>query len=273
MLCFYLLLCVQIIVESFPVSSSGHCYLLTHFLKNNEQLFFFCTDFFYAQGMHSAALMQSFDHGVHSVTVAVLAFFFFSRWKIYFMRMRTCWPIVLKVIGLTALADIVTVGLYMFFKMYPVQLSLVIGFGITACALLSLYFVSRVKKNSCATITPSKALILGLVQGIALLPGISRLATTYAAARWLGLRPHKAFEVSWAIAVPLFIAASLQGMYAILRMPEAYALARAGVPYIMGAGVLAYGALCFTAYLFYRERGWWFGLYMVGLVVLITFVL
>lgn len=272
MLCFYLLLCVQIIVESFPVSSSGHSYLLAHFLKKCDQPFFSCADLFSEHGIYSVAFMQSFDHVLHIVTVAVLAFFFFSRWRLYVIRIRTCWPIALKIIGLAALADSATAFFYVFFKFYSVQLPLVIGFGVTACALLSLYFISEIKRASCAALTPSKALVLGLVQGIALLSGISRLATTYVVARWLGLRPHKAFEVSWVIAVPLFIAASMQGVYSIWRMPEVHELVYASIPYMVGAGICAYGALKLTAYLFYTGRGWWFGLYMVGLILLITFL-
>lgn len=327
MLCFYLVSCVQIIVESFPVSSSGHCYLLLNFLKKSENIFFSCTDFISQRAIYSPTFLESFDHMLHAVTLFVLAVFFFERWKIYLLRMRSCLPIFFKAVLLTALADIITSLFYFFLKIYPIELPLIVGFSITAMSLGSLYmitvcpclsfvtfsvgtentqderkgifpsclfkFYSKIKnrfssisqsdflpahpecfcvsKNVTKDIkgwrsdrfTPTKALIIGLVQGIALLPGISRLATTYTAARWLGLHPRKAFEISWLIAVPLFLAASAQGVYKIMYMPEVHWLVVGALPYIIGAGIVAYGALKITAHLFYTHKAWWFGLYMI----------
>ena len=257
MLCFYLISCVQIIVESFPVSSSGHCYLLLSFLKTVESN---CSNLIFHRGIYTPLFIESFDHALHLATLLVLTVFFFDRWKIYLLRFRLCFPLFFKVVGLTACADIITAFFYLFFKMYPVQWPVVVGFGITAMSLVSLYFIQKRESNSFNIRT---ALILGFVQGIALLPGISRLATTYAAARWLGLQPRKAFEVSWLIAVPLFLAASAQGIYKIAHMPQVYSLVLGSLPYIIGAGILAYGALKITAHLFYTQRAWWFGIYMI----------
>jgi undecaprenyl pyrophosphate phosphatase UppP len=268
-----------------------------------------CTDLINHAAIYSPAFLESFDHTLHLVTLAVLAIFFFDRWKVYLVRMRLCVPVFFKVVGLTALADIVTAFFYIFFKLYPVQLPLVVGFGITAMSLLSIYFISidpstssgrteikymfkekflnfilmkkyreKAKQLDGVAYSPVlpelcrrgkgelniyTAFILGLVQGIALLPGISRLATTYAAARWLGMQPRKAFEVSWLIAVPLFFAASMQGIYKIMYMPHAHELVVGFLPYILPAGLLAYIALKITAYLFYTHRAWWFGVYML----------
>lgn len=256
---------MQIIAESFPVSSSGHCNLLILFLKMSEKNFLSCADYISRGGIYSPSFLESFDHVLHLVTLLVLAVFFFDRWKVYLMRLRSCLPIILKLIALVGLADIITALLYVFFKIYPVSMPLIVGFGITAIALGSLYKCTEKNNNTFNIYT---ALILGLVQGLALLPGISRLATTYVAARWLGLQPRKAFEVSWLIAVPLFLAASAQGIYKILGMPEVHHLVFGSLPYILGAGIFAYGALKITAYLFYTNRGWWFGVYMVTPVLL-----
>lgn len=312
MLCFYLLTCVQIIVESFPISSSGHWYLLLNLLKKFDND---CANIISHQNIFTFDFLQSFDYVLHAVMLIVLSIFFFDRWKLYLVRMQSCLPIFFKVVCLTALADMVTGCFYLFFKMYPVEFPLVVGFGITAVSLLSLYFInpslsfvtfsvntentqderkgvfvsylfkfySSIKNKFSSplvlsvfhldekcnegwrgpVLTPSKALILGLIQGIALLPGISRLATTYAAARWLGLQPRKAFEVSWLIAVPLFLAASMQGAYTIWNMPQVHELLVGSFPYIIGAGFIAYAGLKFTAHLLYTNRAWWFGVYMV----------
>jgi undecaprenyl-diphosphatase len=48
------------------------------------------------------------------------------------------------------------------------------------------------------------------VQGIALLPGISRLGLTFVAARWLGISSRRSFQISWLIMWPLVGADTLK---------------------------------------------------------------
>ena len=56
-------------------------------------------------------------------------------------------------------------------------------------------------------------IVLGMVQGLALLPGISRFGSTFFAARWLGFSRSQAFEYSFLIQFPLLFAAIIKGFY------------------------------------------------------------
>lgn len=90
------------------------------------------------------------------------------------------------------------------------------------------------------------ALFLGALQGLAVLPGLSRSGTTIAVAMVLGLTPSAAFRLSFLLSLPAVLGALLLE----LRHPEVWAAA--GLPGVLGAVVafaVGLGAL-------YWVRGW-----------------
>ncbi len=97
------------------------------------------------------------------------------------------------------------------------------------------------------------ALILGIVQGIALLPGVSRFAVVYASARWLGLPQPKAFEITWLVQWPLIFAACLQSIYVLWKAGQLMSLFE---PYTILMTVIATicGLGCFIWPLIWRVR-------------------
>ncbi|MCK4517445.1 undecaprenyl-diphosphate phosphatase, partial [Candidatus Babeliales bacterium] len=119
-------------------------------------------------------------------------------------------------------------------------------------------------KSTAESLNIRKALILGCVQGIALLPGISRFATTYVAGRWLHLSPRRAFQISFLIQLPLISAAFVQGLYKIVGTPEGILLSSGrGLLTLVLATVIGFFALCFAQKLAYQEKFWWFGFYLL----------
>jgi undecaprenyl-diphosphatase len=80
------------------------------------------------------------------------------------------------------------------------------GFVITACALTSTLWA---KPGALASPTLVGALLLGLAQGAAVAPGVSRSGVTIVAALWLGVRSERAFELSMLMSVPAVAAAVL----------------------------------------------------------------
>lgn len=73
------------------------------------------------------------------------------------------------------------------------------------------------------------AVVMGLAQAVALVPGVSRSGTTVVAGLWSGVEPEKAAEFSFLMAVPAI------GGAAILQIPELLA----GGPGLAGAALLA----------------------------------
>jgi undecaprenyl-diphosphatase len=113
-----------------------------------------------------------------------------------------------------------------------------------------------------AKATPSwaGALLVGVAQGAAALPGVSRPATTIAALLWLGVGAERAFELSMLASIPV-----VAGMIAI-EGPYALAGGTARAPLALGA-VLALavgaGALAAMRRVVVAGKLAWFSLYLV----------
>ena len=90
------------------------------------------------------------------------------------------------------------------------QLPLTCGFMITAAALWSVQYAREKLDNNIWSLR--SAAIVGFVQGCALLSGISRFGTTFAALCWLGYSPRLAFSISFLVQWPLIVAGSLLGL-------------------------------------------------------------
>lgn len=106
---------------------------------------------------------------------------------------------------------------------------------VAGCLLLTALFVGstaytgpRATKDE-PSLALLPALFLGVMQGLAVLPGLSRSGTTIAVAMFLGLRPAAAFRLSFLLSLP----AVLGAVVLELRHPEVWAAA--GLPGIFGA--------------------------------------
>ena len=240
MLCFYILIALQIVVESLPISSSSHVHLLE-------------------LGMRGVPLPSSLMYALHIPTAIVLALFFCRRWLFMVSHVRVCAPILFKLCVLGAIVDGITAFFFVVFHYMPVTLPLGVGLCITAIALYSLPFC--VSRN--VSFGYSQALMLGLAQGIALLPGISRFALVYAIARWLGINHRRTFEITWLVEFPLIIAASFLSLYldggkqmcALLTDPLALCV-------MIVASIIAYIALYCMERLAARNYLWLLSFYM-----------
>lgn len=76
---------------------------------------------------------------------------------------------------------------------------------ITGIVLLTLKFVPHGNK----TVRPLNAIIVGIAQAVAILPGISRSGSTIACARMLGITPEKAASFSFIMSLPLIAGATV----------------------------------------------------------------
>ena len=246
------------------------------------------------------ALPKFFDHLLHGPTILVLLIFFRKDWWTLFrFFIRGLWKtittgratdsfkqlasLVFKICAGVVIADAIT-GVFYFFKgavlepmpFFNSGLSLLIGFLITTLMLFSLYFAERRKDVPVASFNFYAATVLGCVQGLTLLPGISRFATTYIVARWLGLSQRRAFQVSFLIFFPLICAGFfVNGVKALVKFPDFLQLFDLSVLVaVVVSSIMAY--LLFYAAWWLARRGklWWFGYYMLlPISVLIIMIL
>jgi undecaprenyl-diphosphatase len=243
----------QIITESFPVSSSSHTKLLELLLSWRP------------------VVPLHFDDFLHIPTLFILAIFFFPRWYPLLCHAIRFNSLFLLVVGRTILASVITVLFYFFFNFIPLPhyFPMTIGLFITTGALFSLRWCTS---RSYGDYTWHKAFLLGVAQGIALLPGISRLGITFVCARWLGLSPRHSAEASFAMQVPLLFAACARGTISLISYPYMYEVLNARTSLVMiVSGVIAYAGLCFFMYLARVHKVWLFAWYMI--IPLMTWLL
>lgn len=211
MLNFYLWLIVQIVLESLPVSSSGHLYLLEKIIEKNG--------LFLPDLLQDPIIYKKISFFIHAPMVVIIALFFVEQWWFLLKNFFSCYRQVLKLGIYVAVANSVTISMYGLWHIMviPTSLFLPYGFIITGLALASLYWLPQCSQQT----TFFTAFMVGLAQGCALLPGISRFAVTYVIGCWMGLSYKRAFEFSFAIQFPLIALASF---YGLVTMPP---LARA----------------------------------------------
>lgn len=171
---------VQGASEFLPISSSGHLLLLEKLGVGKEDLFFNVM-------LHVGTL------------VAVLIA----------MR-KTWWPLVRhpfnKTNGYLILACLPTVALAFVFKLLAPSLLggklLGCGFVLTACLL---YAGENFHSTKSTLLNAKKSILTGVLQGIAVLPGVSRSGATISAMRLQGVEKENATTFSFLLSIPIII--------------------------------------------------------------------
>jgi len=328
----FLMIFCQVVLESFPISSSGHFELLEKILQS------------FGIVPITASLPGFFDHFLHGPTFLIMILFFWKDWfsifrflvtkfsfsySVWSVSYKRLWAVCFKIAGLSFIPVAITIFSYFLLKVYLKNASfwtnenlIFFGFLITTIALFSLYFypsirffksLARFKKSlgvsggegcfgncqsqridqshkpplalsdlrsksyrrvGAAGLNFKKAAIIGLVQGISFLPGISRFGTTYVAARWLGVTPRRAFQFSFLIQFPLvFVAFSDAGVRFLFdeNMMQLFDLKVWAV--FLLATILAFFALAISYSLAMKEKLWYLGFYMlIPLLTLLYFL-
>lgn len=191
---------LEVFLEAFPVSSSGHAllcsYLLAQLCGVNDVV-------------DSYALINHIGHG--PIACAVM-FFFMRRYAKALPHVRLWFPVALKLCAFGFVCDLITGIAY---NLYPhgSLFFLPYGFAITAVCLYGTRYARYGYRYLVSLPLYIRAILFGVVQSCALLPGISRLGITYACARWFGIRSERAFQLSFLLSLPVSIAGFAKGMY------------------------------------------------------------
>lgn len=178
---------MQGIAEWLPISSSGHLVLAQKFFSLEGGITF---DVF----LHLSALIIISVFFRKDILAVGKAFFTLDIRKYEF-----------KVAIFVILASFITaiVGLVLLnYKSLLNNLNIV-GFSFLVTSIL--LFLSRKQTNK--KLNFISALFIGLMQGLALFPGISRSGSTIAVAKIVGVNEKDAFRFSFLIAIPTIIGA------------------------------------------------------------------
>lgn len=218
------LMCVQIVTEVFPVSSSGHQWLLGQWF--------------------GVQLPDTLDHLANGLCSLLVAVYFLRRtWHI--LRNNSAPNIFAQnAIVLGFVADSVTLIFYITRAYGLIAIPhRSIGFAITAVLLLCVQY-----RGARIMLTYRDAIILGCAQGVALIMGCSRLGTTLWCATAMGLRADAAWYWSWwlycGLSIPAAVVAGMrlmqQGGLCLLTPLSIAALACAIVLALFGMWFMEY---------------------------------
>ena len=115
------------------------------------------------------------------------------------------------------------------------------------------------RANIEARISPAQALVMGLGQALAILPGLSRSGTTLSAGLLSGMDRVDAANFAFLMAIP-----AIGGAFLLTLLDLAEAGAPVGAPLLVGAAAAAvsgYGAIHALLRVVRRGRLWWFTVY------------
>jgi undecaprenyl-diphosphatase len=263
---------VQGITEFLPVSSDGHLLLtqnlfawLTGVTKTGKENLFF--DVILHLGTTAAILVHyrgEIGYGARGLLRAEDAPAGFRRTE------------VIRVGLLAAVATSLLIPLALFFKKMiekTFEGLTFVGFGflITAAVLLlTAWLKRRDGPKGPAEMTWLDALLIGVAQMFAPLPGVSRSGLTIAAALALGLSRTWAVGFSLLIAVPAILGAAVWELRHVERASLSGDRVGQAVAGTILAGVVGYFAIIWLTRIVRSGRIWYFSVYLVilGIVVL-----
>lgn len=238
---------LPIALEGLPVSSSGHVLLCAALLQKMYTV------------VVAQSLPEELDHLVHLPIALMVALFFLPRWYYLLRHITRLWQQFFNMIRLGFITVLVTAIMYLTLRYVGTAwFPLWLGYVATTFLLFSLRVVPKKVTGKWNLLT---ALILGAAQGLALLPGISRLGITYTTARWLGMRPQKAFELSFLIEWPISVAGFLKGLHDMQKTGGLERITSFDVLLMLGASIVGYFGLYVMQKLVTTHRVWQVGWY------------
>ena len=140
---------------------------------------------------------------------------------------------------------------------------------VTGLFLIASHFAKPGKKS----VGWGSAVVIGLAQSVAMLPGISRSGSTIGISRFLGIEPKKAAEYSFLMSAPLLAGASLMMLLEIGE--KGNTSGSSGLELVVGflvSAVVGYFSIKWLVSLLQRGQFWRFGIYCLSVGAL-TFLL
>ena len=241
---------VEGITEFLPISSTGHLILTARLL-----------------GLPQTELIKSFEIAIQLGAIFAVVWIY---WRSFLVE----WETLKRVITAFFPTAVVGLLLYRLIKKFlfagesTVLWALAVG-GVVL-VLFDLFFR---EKNSAlsdiARVPFHKALGIGLIQSLAVLPGVSRSAATIIGGLLLGIERKKAVEFSFLLAVPTILGATVLDL---LKNKSAMALNDWGMLFLGGFVsfvVAIFSIRLFLSFIQKQKRGLlFFGIYRILLAVI-----
>lgn len=182
---------IQGLTEWFPVSSSGHLTIIKEIAGWNPPLLFLVF--------------------LHVATLSVLIVFFRKVIKdILLALLKGNFDSAEGKIGISIIIGSIPTAIigFVFRDLFKSFFNNLLVVGIALLATGSLLFISKVEKGNKA-VGYLDALLMGLVQGFSIIPGVSRSGTTISTGFIRRIDKQKAFEFSFLLSIPAILGAAI----------------------------------------------------------------
>ena len=195
-----LLAIIQGITEFLPISSSAHLILLSEFMGSSQNLF-------YDVSLHLGTLIAVCLYFRSELMEIVHSFFKYKSFlknQLFNQLFLACIPTL--VLG------------FMFVEIIDSYLRTSLIIAMTTILFGILLFLSTLKKSyktDIKDLSISDALLIGVAQSLALIPGTSRSGITITAGLFLGLDNKTASKFSFLMAIPTIGAIAIYQFYSV----------------------------------------------------------
>jgi len=196
---------VQGLTEFLPVSSSGHIELVKVIQGTELE-----EDLLFTVFLHLATALSTvvvFRKDLVEIFRGVLTF----KWN---EETKFAWYVVVSMIPAAL------VGLFLKDQIESLfdKNVLLVGSMLLLTGIL-LYISDKVKRDKGETLSTGKSIVMGVVQAISILPGISRSGSTIVTGVLLGLPRTKAARFSFIMVLPLILGAAAKSLKDFMDMP------------------------------------------------------
>lgn len=209
---------LQGLTEFLPVSSSGHLELggVLFGLKDPDSFFTFNI---MVHGATFASVVVVFFNDIKSLILNLLKFSWNSETRFALLLLASAVPVAI-------------VGFLFEEQIESLFTGRIVLVGFMLLVTATLLFLTKLVKKGDNDITLGKAIIIGIAQTVAVLPGISRSGATISTALLLGVDRQKAIKFSFLmVLIPIFGANFLK----LVRMSGEFSTSATGVaPLVIG---------------------------------------
>lgn len=180
---------IQALTEWLPISSSGHLKIVEKFFGLNVPILF--------------------DVALHLGTLVVTLIFFRREVKSVFSSLMhldfgTDGKLIPLIIVGSFPTALIGLAIYIFLEK-PLQEISAVAVSLIVCGLV--LYSAKVAKENRGNIDFKTAFMIGVAQGIAVIPGLSRSGLTITTALLLGVKRDEAFKFSFLLSVPAVLGA------------------------------------------------------------------
>ncbi len=243
----FLLSLIEGLTEFIPVSSTGHLILASSFLN-----------------ISATEFTKAFDVIIQFGAILAVVFLYRKRLKWDFDFYKKIF-----------IAFVPTMVIGFIFKEKINQLlesTMVVAWALIIGGVILVFIDSLFKHQTKTHVTERSALLIGFMQCIAMIPGVSRSAATIIGGQVVGLSREKAAEFSFLLAIPTMGAASAYKLWKIRHLLES-SQATHLITGVVLSFIFSIFAIKFFIAILNRYGFRYFGIYRIIVGVIVLFLI